>query len=322
MVDDFFNWYQKRVDEFDIDPILVWTEGKKELDKSRKNAGTIIFNDKTFYFKRPNTRYYKNHRGEFSKLSSQAHILDNTLATTSELISEKKYKAFNIMYGKHYIIKHNGEFYSISPNLIHGWIDYHTHSEIMRSTYDDLIDMRKPFYKMHYFSLKDTLKKKKYFLKVMTEDCYDEYVKCWLASIFEFSDDEHYNNMIFYRNHGSQKFEGVFVFDKESTVFNPMIAKGLSARDIKMNSMVYDRYIGKKVYCPGECIIDRFHEIIRLVKNGVLEKKYCDYLNQLAQFDFCKAAKEVFEETGIKVNDIQIDMYNYGSEYVQEILQR
>ena len=57
-------------------------------------------------------------------------------------------------------------------------------------------------------------KKKKQFLSIMTEECFDQYIKYLLASVFEFSDDEHSNNIIFVRNHKSDKFEALFVFDK------------------------------------------------------------------------------------------------------------
>ena len=322
MIENFFEWYQKRIDELNIDPIFVWNEGTKTFDEFRKNAGIILYGDARFIFKRPNSKYFKNHKKEFAALPPESFMLDNYLCVTSELIAEKKYKAFKIMCGKHYMVEHNSEFYSISPNLLQGYADYCTLSEIMRDGYDEMPKESRAFRKIPYFSLKQILKKKKYFLRVMTEDCYEQYIKCLIASVFEFSDDEHYNNIIFCRNRGFEKFESVFVFDKESTVFNPMIAKGFAPFQTKIESIKYDTYSGKYIYCPGESIIDRFHELGRLIKSGVLEKKYQDFINELAQFDFCKVADEIYQETGFKVNERQIDMYRYGSEFAAETLEK
>ena len=322
MIDNFFEWYQRRLDKHEVDPILVWNEGTKQFDEMRKNAGIILYGDARFIFKRPNSKYFKNHRKEFQALSFEAGQLDNYLCVTSELLAEKKYKACKIMCGKHYMVEHNGEFYSISPNLLQGYVDYCTMSEIMRDGYDEMPKEARVFRKIPYFSLKQLLKKKRFLLNVMTEECYEQYVKFLIASVFEFSDDEHYNNIIFCRNRGSQKFESVFVFDKESTVFNPMIAKNYSPYQTKIETLKFDTYAGKYIYCPGESIIDRFHELGRLVKSGVLEKKYQDFINEIAHFDFCKAAGEIYQETGLTVNERQIDMYKYGSEFALETLEK
>ena len=166
------------------------------------------------------------------------------------------------------------------------------------------------------------LKNKKHMLSIMTEKCFDEYIMCFLASIFEFSDDEHYNNIMFCRNKNTDKFESVFVYDKESTVFNPLISKGLKYNDVKYETLCFDRDVGRFVYVPEECFLDRVSEIGHLMKKGLLDKKYIDFLNVIAGFDFCEAAKQVYDETGKKINQTQLDMYRFGADQAGELAQR
>lgn len=322
MVTDFFDWYYKRLDEFDADPIYVWQNGKRQFDQIRKNAGIIYSDGMHYIFKLPHSRYYKNHRKEFAQLSYLATKKDSTLSLTSELISEKKYKAAGFLCAKHFIIKQARDYYLISPNLLHGYVDYKTYSEILRDPYDDVPFQSRVLNRLTSKSLRSVLKNKRRYLKIMTEECYDEYVKYLLSSVFEFSDDEHYNNVILCRNHGSDKFESLFLFDKESNVFNPLIAQGMKFNEVQYYSLIYEKYVGRYIYTPGETINERISEIGMLIKKGLLPQKYIDFINQVANFDFAEAAKQVYEETGIKADQIQVDMYKYGSELAGQILSK
>ncbi len=322
MIMDFFEWYETRIREVDEDPIYVWQHGEKRFDQYRKNGGIVRAGDTDFIFKLSHSRYYKNHRKQFSTLPVTSRMLDNRLALGSELLSQKKYRAFKFMTAMHYPIEWNHEFYVISPNLLKGYADYLTASEIGRDPYMEMPRESRGMKKALRLPLKKLLSQKKRFLNMMTEDCFDQYVEYLLASVFEFSDDEHANNIMFVRNRGSEKFESLFVFDKESTIFNPFIAMGQNFNDVRMNSILFDKYAGKFIAFPGETIIERVHEIGELVQRGKLEPKYIKFLNQLANFDYCEAARQIYHETGKKINQNQLDMYRLGSEYAAQTLER
>lgn len=323
MVKDFFKWYEQRISETAVDPIYIWKHGMKEADKYRRNGGTIDMgdNETKYIFKMSHSRYYKNHRKEFASLPVTARMADNRLSLGSELISQKKYEDFEFLTAQHHLVQHHHEYYVISPNLLQGYVDYQTAYQISQDGYGDMPLHSKVLRKSSRLSLKQVLKKKKQFLSIMTEECFDQYIKYLLASVFEFSDDEHSNNIIFVRNHKSDKFEALFVFDKESTVFNPLIAKGNKWGEVKYQSVIYDHYVGKFIAFPGESIIERTREIGELIAKGKLEKKYVDFLNAIASYDYCETARRVYHETGKRVNQMQIDMYRVGSEYAAQALE-
>lgn len=321
MIENFFDWYENRVNEFECDSALVWNNGNHQFDEYRKDGGIINLDGLNFIYKQTHSKYYKNNRGEFQKLPNACKLLDNRLALTSELISRKKYREFGFMYAKQYPHFKGFQYYIISPNLLQGYCDYCTYYEILKNPYDDRAQEQKVFKRTTYGTFKQLLKKKKLLLSVMTEDCFDQYVKYFLSSIFEFSDDEHFNNVIFCKNRGSDKFESIFVFDKESTVFNPMIARGDKFGDIKFQSLTYYGYVGRSVVCVEENIGDRMIEIGKLIKKGILEKKYVDFLNQLANFDFGKLAQDFYNEYGRQIHPVQLDMYKFGADLAGDTAQ-
>ena len=319
MIKNFFEWYQKQIQETKIDPLFVWNEFGKDFEyghfeKIKHIAG------QTFFFKHPNSKLFKIYGGYYKKRNKSHVVLaDNQLAANSELIAKKKYKRFGFMTADYQVAMHDEEFYLFSPQLFFAdEVELATLYQIYCDTSQSSV-FQASAKELGRGNLTNFLIRKKVMLNMMTENCYDQLAKYFLMSIFEFSDDEHFNNIILCKNKNSKKFESVFVFDKESTVFDYSIAKGKSFQETRDYATRFNTYMGLPVAWNIENFNERMKALSELIKSGVLEKKYCDFLNELAQFNFCEACKEIYEETGAKSNQTQIDMFRFGSEKAGEL---
>lgn len=292
--------------------------------------GFVTFKEKKYFIKTPHSRFYK-----FGFVNMALSNRDNKLATTSELISEKKYKHFNYMSAPHKAIfkpdqneyllrfKHKklfGEYVLVSPILFNSDIHYASMSDFQ--TQENFFNKAARVDQLLFGNFENTLKNKKHFLKYMTEGCYDEYVKYLLLSLFEFSDDEHLGNVMLCKNKNVERFERLFIYDKESTAFNPFVANDLESSSLIYKTNNFSRYNGVPFFAQGERSIERILALTKLVADGKVPKKYCLFLNEISNIDYEKFAREVFEETGIVVEKKQIDMYKYGSDCAGEIFEK
>lgn len=329
MKSELHDWYEKQAENADNVLSEIFSDGVFVSKIFSIKRGYLTFDGKKYFVKEPHSRSFK--QGRVGKAFSAR---DNNIAMASELLSEKKYQSLNYLTARHYPVKKevldeslkccswlNSPFYiSVSPIIFNGTVSYATMFDLQ--TQEHLFVPRTRMDDKMFLNFETALKNKNYFLRYMNQECYDEYIKYILLSIFEFSDDEHLGNVILCQSKQAKKFEHLFVYDKESTAFNPFIAQCLSSSDVSKNLRDFRRFNGVPIANKDERSMDRIFAVTRLVSEGKLPEKYCKFLNEIAGIDYSKFAREVFEETGIKLESKQIDMYKFGSECAGNIVIR
>lgn len=335
MIKDFFEWFNSWSVNQDFHQLDLSADGVFARGIEGVSKGSVGVGDGNYYIKVPHSRAFK-----FGYISLKYEAEDNALATTSELIAQKKYKQFNFLYANHRPIfkprkqlnqldyeslwknRHvynyediyrKGIYTLVSPSLTSELVDTVSMGDIT-SIALQLTRRNKKEQRM-YDNFENVLDCKKYYLKYMTSHCYDQYVKFVIASIFEFSDDDHFYNVVLCKNKNSDKFEDLFLFDKESTSFNPFVAIDMKLEAIKYRAQNHISFNGLPITKIGERGMDRIFALADLIRAGKLDKRYVQFLNEIAGFDFDKVAKEIETETGIKTNQKQLDVYKYGADF-------
>lgn len=339
MIRDFFEWYEncetnKKFDALDLSSDGFFVGGLSKISK-----GLITYDDVDYCIKTPHSRFYK-----FGYLNLSLEEKDNKLATASEFIARKRYKQFRFMYANHRpilrdrteemsqgladeILWRNRHIYNyeemyrkgiyllVSPAISNEMIDTISLGDIstigLQLTKDNKVEQTM------YDSLEAVLDCKEYYLKFMTEECYDQFVKLQLASIFDFGDDDHFHNVKLCKNKTSERYESIFLFDKESTAFNPIIAQrgDMDLHEIKQSLQCFKNYNSMPVRKQNETSMIRMYGITRLILSGKLEKKYVKFLEEVAGIDFNKIGREIYQDLGIKPNQKQLDIYKYGADF-------
>ncbi len=301
-----------------FDASVVLREGSLGYIGPGTHKKQIMFlGDDIYHVKQPHSKYYKNNSGDFGNASE---ALDNQFATATELLSEMRYKAFNIPYAHYESFRgNNGEFKLISKNIDNDQIEIRALAELF--VYEDEFFERYSK-KFSMQSLEEIITNPVVALRFMTPKCYDQFIKYSLASMFDFSNDEHFNNVIFIRNQNSMLFESMFLCDKESNVFNPLIARGFSLEDVFSRVNDYTEYAGIHIVDRDETFDRRVSILFKMIRNGTMPKKYVKFLSEYAGFDFTKAANEIRNRHDIVIDDRQLDVYKKSAEIAGEISQR
>ena len=335
MIKDFFEWFENWEENKKFDSLDLSSNGFFASGISNVTKGQVSMGDGNYYIKTPHSRSFK-----FGYVSLRYESQDNELATMSELIAKKRYKQFRFLYANHRplyrdrsnlskqdyeIIWKNRHIYNyeemyrkgvymlVSPSLTSEMVDTISFGDIV--TIGLKLTKRNKVEQAMYDNFENMLDSKKYYLKFMTEYCYDKLVQFVLASIFEFSNDDHFDNIMLCKNRDSDKYEDVFLFDKESTAFNPFVAIDMSLGAIRYRAQNHMSYNGMPITQVGERTVVRMYELTRLINKGKLEKKHIEFLEAIAGIDFEKLAKEIECETGLKANQKQLDMYKYGADF-------
>ena len=335
MIKDFFEWFEnweanKNFEQLDLSSNGFFASGISNVSK-----GLVSVSGGNYYIKTPHSRAYK-----FGYVNLRFEAEDNQLATMSELIAQKRYKKFRFLYANHRPIyrprtvlgeldfevlwknRHvynfeemyrRGLYTLVSPSIDSEYVDTISMGDI--TTIGLQLTKHNKEEQTMYDNFEKVLDCKQYYLKYMTENCYDNFVKFVIASIFEFSDDDHFDNILLCKNRQNEMYEDLFLFDKESTAFNPFVALNMDIGAIKYRVQNHASYNGMPISKQGERSLARMYELTRLVRLGKLEKKYVDFLNEIAGIDFNKIAKEIELETGLKTNQKQLDMYKYGADF-------
>lgn len=317
MIRDFYKWTEKQFGR-GVDTSLVLREGTLGYVGSGIHKKHIMYlGDEIYHIKEPHSKYYKNHGGDFGVSGERA---DNQFAAGTELLSEMRYRAFHIPYAYYESFRGNsGEFMLMSKDITTATIEMRTLAELM-SYEDDFFSRYSKKFSMQ--TLEEIITKPAIALKIMTPKCYDQFVMYALASIFDFANDEHFNNVIFIRNQNSMLFESMFLCDKESNVFNPLIAREFSLEDVFAKTNDYTEYTGFHVTDRDETFDRRVSVLFKMIRKGTMPMKYIKFLSTLANFDFEKAANEIKNRHDISIDDRQLDVYKRGAEIAGEISQR
>lgn len=314
MESKLFDIYDNKIKMLDVDVKMVDKFGVPIQNAMFYTDDRVVFEGMTFHRKTPHSTSYKK-----LKLSQEFFsATDNHLSAMSELLSEKVYRSHKFLTAKHFVLKKDDEFVLYSPNLFGTDIV----SEQMNN-----INMFKPYY-FNNISYKTRgieyiLQGKNDFLTFMTPECFDQYVEYLLRSVFEFSDDEHYSNIMFVKRAGKEKFEEMFIFDKESTYFNFLISRITNdfnqLKTILRHFSVSDSINISITGSFNDSFNSRVQVISQLFDRGLLNEKHLKFLKDIANTDFNKIARHVHRETKIPINDVQIDCYKYGAEVAGEL---
>ncbi len=328
MIKNLFDWYTQKTESLKmgandvINGGMFWCTNYFSVD-------TYIFEGIQFLLKKPHTAKFKETENNLifinKKVDRELAIRDNELATMSELISEKKYRAYKFLSAKHFSLPVGREFMIMSPNMFFNEVEaadldgLDKNAEFFEpSSITKNDEIFKHALNTSSYNLKRILKKKEQFLKFMTLHCYNQLVNYYLMSTFEFTDDEGNNNLMFAKNKGSDKFENIFVFDKESTLFNFLLAQGESLDSIKQKICDLDEFCDTVL--GGGTIRTRIKTLRDLFEKGLLDSSHKNLLNSTLSVNYDKLADEVSIETGIKKNNDQIDLYKLGQDYTDEFL--
>lgn len=328
MIDKLFDWYQQQTNALHVSENEFFDKGTF-YSTNYYYVDVYIFEGLKYFLKRPHSASYKEKSNELSfrnkSLDRELTIKDNELCTMSELISEKKYRAYKYLVAKHFTLPVGREFYVASPNMffedveaaeINGLDDSEEYCEPAKVNLSK--NARLSALGTSRFNLEQILKNKNNFLGFMTEHCYEQFVNYFLMSAFEFSDDENSNNLMFAKPKDSDRFENVFVFDKESTLFNFLIAQGESFESIKQKIAGLDEFCD--VVLGGGNFVTRVKILRQLFEKGLLNEKHQSLLKTTLNVNYDKLAQEVSAETGLKKNQSQIDLYKLGQDYTNELL--
>ena len=336
MIENLFEWYNEQINKLNLEAYDIINNGKK-VGTNFYSTDFYIFEGKYFYVKNPHSRGYKRELIRANNFMDEIDFannvrlcyesIDNKLATMSELISEKKYRAFKYLTAKHFTIQDKKEYYVMSPNMFLNELDF----EIFTN-----IDVNAPFHKedskkfgasilinsanTSMFDMEKWLKRKDRLLTFMTEHCYEQLIKYFLSSVFEFGDDDTLYNIILVKNKESSKFEDMFVFDKESTLFNFLVAHGDSFEEIKQSIKNFNDYDDYRFAKSN--ITVRVETLRNFFDKGLLNESHKSHLKRELEVDYDKLSDEISEETGIQKNQMQIDCYKHGQDYINDLLQK
>lgn len=318
MIHNFFKWNEHNLSNEKPNPEKILTKGSRVNYPAMPKKIVMEYGGERYHVKIPHTRYFKNNRKLFTGITS---LYDNTIATASELISEKKYKAFHFMTAGYDVTKRNEEFVLVSKRIDDDKIEMCSLYDMIKYPFD--VDMRECAGQIAICTLSGLLEKKQTILGILTEDCFDDLIKFILLSVFEFSDDDHYNNILFVKDFKSTRFQSMFVCDKESTVFNGFLSlSGNYYGSLIPYTTSFNLYPGKIISKPLEDFKIRCKEIARLIRKGILPKKYIDFLKDMTNFDFDTAMRDVVGDFGVRILDKQLDMYKFGEEELAKILDK
>lgn len=328
MMKNVLQWYEGVCDSWKQNESHFESDTLAMSKISEANRSYVTVGNTRYFVKTPHSRRFK-----FGCVKLGSACRDNFLSTTSELVSQKKFKELDFFTAQYKPIMRSSlksavskneqglseSFVLVSPILISNQ-NMHTATIHALQEQEHLLFPDTQMDSIMFNDLETALENKDYFLQFMTENCYDEYIEYILASIFDFTDDDHLGNIILWHPKDSHRFEHLLVHDKESTAFNPMVAEGYSYQDVKKGIWGFSHYNGVPIKRKDENSADRVMEVTRLVASGKLPKKYCEFLNRIAGLDYQKFAKEVCTETGLVPSQKQIDMYQFGAECAGEIV--
>lgn len=318
MIRNFFKWNEINLSKEKPTAEEVLRNGKRVNFPAMPKKTVLELGKDRYHIKIPHSRFYKNNKNMYAK---ETVLRDNFICTTGELISERKYKAFNFMTAGYDMTKKNNEYVLVSKRIDDEKLELCSLYDMIKYPLDE--DMRSFSREIATLTLRELLERKPLILGILDENCYDKLIEFLLLSVFEFSDDDHFNNIIFVKNTRSERFHNMFVCDKESTVFNSFIAiEGDYYGSLVDYTLAYDSYIGKIIKKPFEDYKVRAKEIGKLIKKGIMPQKYINFLKEVAGFDFDAVARDINCDFGIQANQKQLDMFKLGGELIGEVIEK
>lgn len=312
MIRNFYKWNEKNFsDGFSVAHVLKHGRAHQEDKRIVLRVG-----DEIYHFKTPHSRYFKNHETYFS---GEEALVDNSLSASTELLSERRYRAFKFPYAHYETLKNNKGITLVSKDIQNDDIELRSLGDL--ATYEDTY-FSKYAKRLMTQTLVSVIKDSRIPLKIMTPECYDQFIKFHLASIFDFSNDDHFNNIIFMRNQNSGLFESMFLCDKESNIFNPDLASGTETSQAYDYAKRHMEYHGMHMCLLYESFPIRVRAIRQLILDGEMPKEYIKFLRKIADYDQSGAVKDIYDKFNIVVDERQLEIYKKAQEVAGSITER
>lgn len=145
------------------------------------------------------------------------------------------------------------------------------------------------------------------FLKFMTEECFEEYVLCFLLAELRTDADLHDSNFILCKNKNSKKWEHIIPIDME-------LSKILNTITKRRNDFLNFINIGYSTYGPDMWMDDevpykqRLKDIKEIINDNVLSENIIQKLKLALNYDYPEKIKENFKKFNDK--DFHNSTYN------------
>jgi len=164
-----------------------------------------------------------------------------------------------------------------------------------------------------------------YFLNFMTPECFDELINMFLVDELRSEGDRHYNNYFFYKNHGSDKFNGIIPIDFDLVAI--LDFEDCGTRE-SFNSFLKKKYCGKS---PLTKVVKESHEnnilnIKKLIDEGRLTECNVEALKTALNFDFPAAVNKYadkYQASDFERNRIYTPLsflWEYNREQLKELV--
>ena len=281
------------------------------------------------FIKVPHSVNYKC--GLASDYTKEREIKDNDYATASELIAKEIYEQFGFMTASYFLKKVDKMYVLASPNFLKGMCQYNTYLEILNqerlkqaSSSEEENNSQSQYRSLVFVKNKitDAVKNKEKYLTFMTEECYDKYMSYMLIALLTFSNDEHPGNVIFCKQPTSEKYEDIFIYDKESTVFNFLLAKNMMFKDIK-DCLLYRSQRGSHIVLCYET--ENYHTkktvLKYLIDEGMLKEQYIEIIKKYANLSFDSIKQDIYMKRDFLIKEAQLDCYKIGEQLAEELAQ-
>lgn len=311
--------------------------------------------ERIFHFKKPHSRAYKIEKIRQSqknnKLDDKIIQKDNEISTANELILQHTYRKYGILTAEHMAtdLKDNSSSTEnlgvISENYIGKDLEFTTlfsffcmhnnvdiYKNMVNETYNSFSQRKVGSLEINSQALsifggidrlEHLLDFELSYIQLLTPEVYDKLIINYLLSAFDFSDDDHLTNGYLVKKKNQDFFEKFYIFDKESTSFTLPIALGGNYKTVKKKAMAYNDYNSNMhISKEKENHTDRIQEILRLIRIGKLDKKYCDILKDISKIDYSALAGRLKQKYGVEADPIQIDMLKLGSEQAGLVLDK
>lgn len=135
-------------------------------------------------------------------------------------------------------------------------------------------------------------------LKIMTNDCLEQFQNMFLADELRTDIDRHSKNYFFYKKKDSEKYEGVIVIDLDQMV----IFNYCHGKKDEFDSFLlypYDSEI-PQLKLDNVCYRQRVSDIQELIQDGVLSKSNIETLKNLLGYDFPSELRKTCKQQGLR----------------------
>ena len=149
-------------------------------------------------------------------------------------------------------------------------------------------------------------KLKNYIMKIMTPECFDEFIKLFLADKIGTYNDRHVCNYFFYRRKGATMWEGVIAIDNAMTSIGEL-------SEVKLDDDSFDKFLNQELtmFTPQgkkntNSHIENLKEINELLQSGQLTSSQIEMLKSIKKYPY----EEKLKKSCMKYNIYAGNLYD------------